>query len=137
MDNDKCYADIVMKNYHQARDIVAKEVSEKYGLVETFRNEEELHFESKEYIFNYLCMIPEADELYVKRKNNAELFGESFKSLMFDHFGKLEDVTKGYQEVFESMKDVNHTEPYSVERLARKFWLKTKFLFNIHPEYFL
>ena len=59
------FSDIVMENYHKARDIVAKEVSEKYGLVETFRDDNLLSLKGRYASFHFRNNVREGIELCV------------------------------------------------------------------------
>lgn len=117
------------ENYFEAREIVAKELIEKYNLTESTNEYDCLTLDSSNYSIHLTFIVPDGDEVYMSEKTKEWYTGKSFYSFMLEKYPDDEKRKSVTHELFKSMSNFD-TYDYSVERLTRSFLIQIIFLIN-------
>ncbi|NOQ75992.1 MAG: hypothetical protein GQ574_28555 [Crocinitomix sp.] len=122
------------KDYHIARDLVAKELIEKYGLVESYRHYEILTLDSTNYSFHFTFIVPEEEEVRVSLKGKEWLDGKSSSDLMYDKYDSMDGVQYARKKFKAELRkrDLPYMSPAYLH-----FSMIISFLEIEHSDYFL
>lgn len=123
------------KNYLDAREIVAQELIEAYGFVESYRDDERLTLDSTNYSFHLTFYVPEGDKLYVSKKSTDGL-GKSFQGLVYEKYPDPAHSKIVLKEIFTGLSHLTENESFTEFAIKESFLIKIKFLYERYPHFF-
>ena len=117
----------IRQEYLLAREIVAKELIEKYHLIESYRDDERLTLDGINYSIHLTFYLPDGDDVYLTKKGNLPSWDTSFYSYPLK---KFPDEGLRKLETTKLFKPISHFEhfDYSLERLTESFKIQAHFL---------
>jgi len=114
------------ENYFVAREIVARELKEKYNLVESYREYDCLTLDSTANSIHLTFVIPEGDEVYITEKGKGWFMGKSFKDLLSETHPNDSLKTEAIKQIFKGCS--RHPHSYKTEEIESTFRAKLIFL---------
>ena len=125
------------ENYFIARDIVAKELIEKYNLVESYKDNERLTLDSNAYSIHFIFYIPDPPEIFISKKGKLPLTKDGY-------FGHITNAKKTMNEIDKALKSnalkleplPKEIDEYHSQSILRKFQICMLYFETEYPEYF-
>ena len=121
------------KNYLEARELVAKELKEKYNLVESYRDNDRLTLDSSNYSIHLTFFVPDGDNVSVSEKGKESGYGKSFMNIVAQKFPKRDEMISFLKILFSDTKPYDYTS----QTIKRKLQKKIIFFEQQFPEYFI
>ncbi len=127
----------IRQEYLLAREMVAKELIEKYHLIESYRDDEKLTLNSKDYSFHFTFYVPDPPLLYICKKGELPTSKDSY----FGHITSMTNTIEAIDELLkknaskltklsESMHEYDH------RAILHGFQISLLFFKTEYPQYF-
>jgi len=124
------------ENYFKARELVAKELTEKYHLIESYRDNDRLTLDSDNYSIHFTLYVPDGNDLSISEKGKHPSDGHSFMHYLFEQFPNHEESSAVLKELYKNSRATSDFD-YSVESLQDDFIIMTNFISRYHPHFFV
>lgn len=122
------------ENYLDAREVVANELKEKYGLIESYKDHERLTLDSTNYSIHLTFIVPDGDEVYISEKDEKWFTGKSFKDLLFEKCPNDSTRTEMTKQIFKGSS--RHPYSFKTGEIEFTYRAKLRFLQTLFPEKF-
>ena len=124
------------ENYLIARGIVAKELIEKYNLIESYKDNERLTLDSTSYSIHLTFYVPDGNDVTISEKDKKPAYGHSFMYYLFEKYTKDEERTKALKELYKNSRASSHFD-FSIESIQDNLTIMTNFISNHYPHFFI
>jgi hypothetical protein len=124
------------ENYLIAREIVARELIEKYKLVESYKDNERLTLDSTNHSIHLTFYIPDGNDVFISEKGKEPAYGHSFMYYLFEKYPKNEERTKILKELYKNCRASSHFD-FSLESIQDNLTIMTNFISHYSPHFFI
>jgi len=125
------------ENYFVAREIVARELKEKYNLVESYKDDNRLTLDGTKYSIHLTFYIPDGNNVFISEKGKEPLSKDSY----FGHISginytmnEIDQVLKINASKFDSLPKETHE--FDTLNILRYFHICLAFFETEYPNYF-
>lgn len=124
------------ENYFKARELVAKELMEKYHLIESYRDNDRLTLDSNDYSVHLTFYVPDGNDVFISEKGKEPSDGHSFIHYLFEQFPNDDESSAMLKDLYKSSRATSGFDS-SIESLQDDFMIRINLISQYYAHFFI